>query len=618
MTRLIQKIKKIFYLEIDQLPEGGIKKLPTSLWAFIWFFVKQIKGVLITMAIIEGFFAFLLSYQIWYVGFLVEQGQYTKALVWLGVALAVIRFVTESFMESFHHITFAPYVRDFIRRQLYWYTSRHSLAFFQNDFAGRIANKLLQSAPSLQDVIRSVVGSLWYAFVFTISNVWFLFGANVWLAVTLSVWLVLYCFMLMYFVPRIQARATAHSENMSILTGQVVDSFTNFLPIKYFARTADEDRRIVCLLKKHAGSLRHMNTQLCFMSLVVNALNGVLFIVTVLIGAYLVESNQATGIAAMAIALPMVYQAASQSHWIMYEVTRIFENLGTVQEGMETLTKDHEVTDKPDAQALVTKGPASIEYKSVMFNYGLELEEGGRPVLDGFNLHIPAGQKLGLVGKSGAGKSTVMNLLVRAYDLESGEIVIDGQNIADVQQRSLREHITVVTQESYLFHRSIEENIRYGLPGASMEEVMDAAKRAYAHDFILGLEDDKGRTGYKAHVGERGGKLSGGQRQRISIARAILKQAPILVLDEATSALDSESEQAIQSALESIMSHKTVIAIAHRLSTLRQMDRIIVMESGRIIEDGTHNKLKKLKNGHYAKLWHMQSGGFLGDNEEEI
>jgi len=345
---------------------------------------------------------------------------------------------------------------------------------------------------------------------------------------------------------------------------------------------------------------------------VINVLNTILLISTAFVGFWLIETQGQAGIAAMAMALPMVLQATFQSNWIMFEVSGIFENLGQVQEGIDVLSKPHSVVTKKGAQDLIVDGkPASIDYRSVSFDYD-RVDEGQKAILEKFNLSIPAGQKVGLVGRSGAGKSTITNLIMRAYDVKAGEIAINDQNIADVTQYSLRTNITVVTQESYLFHRSIFDNIQYGKPDATMDDVIEAAKRASAHEFILGLEDSEGRKGYEAHVGERGVKLSGGQKQRIGIARAILKDAPILILDEATSALDSESEHAIQTALESIMDNKTVIAIAHRLSTLRQMDRIIVMDQGQIIEDGTHDELVAIKGGHYAKLWAMQSGGFLG------
>jgi ATP-binding cassette subfamily B multidrug efflux pump len=349
---------------------------------------------------------------------------------------------------------------------------------------------------------------------------------------------------------------------------------------------------------------------------VIDFLNSLLLIFTTLAGLWLIANGGADstiGVAALAMALPMALQATFQSGWIMFEVSGISENLGRVQDTIDTLAKPHKVVDKKDAPDLrVENNKADIAFKNVSFNYGQAVGTDG-PILENFSLDIPAGQKVGLVGRSGAGKTTVTGLLVRAHDIPRGEILVAGQNIADVTQDSLRRHITVVTQDSYLFHRSVRDNIAYGFPDATQEQIEEAARRANAHEFILKLEDNRGRKGYDAHVGERGVKLSGGQRQRVSIARAILKPAPILILDEATSALDSESEHAIQDALEDIMQDKTVIAIAHRLSTLRLMDRIIVMDAGVIIEDGSHDELIRRKNGHYAMLWSLQSGGFLAD-----
>ncbi len=601
-------------IEINRMPDEGIKDLPTKLYPFIWYFIRQVKGPTLGIAITEGIFAVLISVMFWYVGALVEQGDYGAAMLWLGGALLLIRFVTGTLAEIFYHLIYIPYVCNVVRHQLYWYTARQPLSFFQNDFAGRIANKLQQTGPSLRDAVKSAIGAVWFAAVFTISNLYFLSSVNIWLALPLVIWLIGYILVLWHFTPKVQARSKAHSEDFSTFMGQLVDSFTNALPIKYFARTRHEDQRVLDLLYQHSKSLRHATGTIWLMSFVIDILNTVLLISTAAVGFWLIETQGQPGIAAMAMALPMVLQATFQSGWIMYEVSGIFENLGNVQEGIDVLTKPHEVVTKKGAKDLKIDGkPASITYKSVCFDYDRQEGSDTRPVLENFNLSIPAGQKVGLVGRSGAGKSTITNLIVRAYDVKSGEIMINDQNIADVTQHSLRSSITVVTQESYLFHRSIFENIQYGKPDATMDEVIEAAKRASAHEFILNLEDNKGRKGYEAHVGERGVKLSGGQKQRIGIARAILKDAPILILDEATSALDSESEHAIQAALESIMDDKTVIAIAHRLSTLRQMDRIIVMDAGQIIEDGTHDVLIQKENGHYAKLWRMQSGGFLGE-----
>ncbi len=612
LNTIIKKCDEPFHIKIDKLSPKGVESLPNKLWPFIWSFVKQVKVPTIAIAAIEGILAISISLMFWYVGILVDNGDYTAAILWLGLALLLSRLITEILIEALYHLVYTPYVCNVVRHQLYWYTIRQPLSFFQNDFAGRIANKLQQTGPSLRDAVKSALGSVWFCVVFSATNLYFLYSVNLWLGIPLTIWIISYILILKYFTPKIQERSKAHSEDFSTFIGQLVDSFTNALPIKYFARTRHEDDRVLGLLNQHSKSLRHATGTIWLLSFVINVLNTILLISTAFVGFWLIETQGQAGIAAMAMALPMVLQATFQSNWIMFEVSGIFENLGQVQEGIDVLSKPHSVVTKKGAQDLIVDGkPASIDYRSVSFDYD-RVDEGQKAILEKFNLSIPAGQKVGLVGRSGAGKSTITNLIMRAYDVKAGEIAINDQNIADVTQYSLRTNITVVTQESYLFHRSIFDNIQYGKPDATMDDVIEAAKRASAHEFILGLEDSEGRKGYEAHVGERGVKLSGGQKQRIGIARAILKDAPILILDEATSALDSESEHAIQTALESIMDNKTVIAIAHRLSTLRQMDRIIVMDQGQIIEDGTHDELVAIKGGHYAKLWAMQSGGFLG------
>ena len=600
-----------FRIDIDQLPPEGLDRLPTKLWPFMWFFIRQIKGLLIFIMTMELLAAVSSSVIFWYVGRLVKQENYSEALLLGGLALVFLRQQMLGVLRGTYDLLYTPYIGNVIRRQLYWYTARQSLSFFQNDFAGRIANKLIQSAPSLRDVIKSSIGAVWFASIFTISNLYFMTHISVWLALPLAVWIVLYGITLRVFVPKVQRRSAAHSHVMSHLTGQVVDGFTNFLPIKYFARTAHEDGRMIELLNDHSRTFRATTSTIWKMSLVIDLLNTSLLVATAFVGFWLIRTRGHEGVAAMAMALPMALQATFQSGWIMFEISGIFENLGRVQEGIEALTKPHTVVNAENATFLqISNRMASIAFNKVSFQYG----QDNNLVLRDFDLIVPAGQKVGLVGKSGAGKSTITSLIMRAYDVQDGEILIDGQNIALVTQDSLRENITVVTQESYLFHRSIKDNILYGNLDASMKEIIAAAKQANAHDFILGLEDNHGRKGYDAHVGERGVKLSGGQRQRIGIARAVLKDAPILILDEATSSLDSESEHAIQLALESVMTHKTVIAIAHRLSTLRQMDRIIVMEAGQIVEDGTHEELIRKTDGSYARLWSMQSGGFLKED----
>ncbi len=605
--RILNFLKDKFFIDITTLPEDGIERLPDKLWPFMWFFLRQIKGLLILILSLEFIVAITVSLLFWYVGQLVEDGAYTHSMLVAGVALMVLRVIGHVGLRFVYEILYIPYFGNLVRRQLYWYTARQSLSFFQNDFAGRIANKLIQ-APALRDAVESTVGAVWFALIFTISNLWLMTVVNAWLTIPLLLWLVGYILTLICFVPKVQRRSTVHAESMSTLTGQVVDSLTNFLPTKYFARTRYEDRRVIGLLQDHSDTFRAATGTIFQMTVIIDVLNVLLLIGTAAIGFWLIETTGQAGVAAMAMALPMALQATFQSGWIMFEVANIFENVGRVQEIVDTLSKPHTIIDNKEAKPLeIQNGQAEIAFKNVTFHYG----QDSKTVMEGLSLNIPAGQKIGLVGRSGAGKSTVTSLLVRAYDVEGGEILINGQNISHITQNSLRRQITVITQDSYLFHRSVMENIRYGYPDASMEQVMEAARQANAHEFILGLSDSKGRTGYKALVGERGVKLSGGQRQRVGIARALLKNAPILMMDEATSALDSESEHAIQTALDKIMKNKTVIAIAHRLSTLRQMDRIIVMDQGRIIEDGTHDDLIAAPNGHYAKMWAMQSGGFL-------
>lgn len=606
------KIDSKLYIEIDRFPDGGIKELPDKLIPFMWFFMRQIKWFLAFILIVELLLAGSSSIIFWYVGELVKQEEYTKAMLLGGLAILLVRQLFIAIIHGAYDLVLIPYFGQLARRQLFWYTANQSLGYFQNDFAGRIANKIIQ-IPRLRDAVKSIIGSVWFAGIFTVTNLYFMFGVHWALGLPLMFWLFGYIATLWYFVPKIKNRSTIASEDLSMLTGQVVDSLTNALPAKYFARVKYEDERIVKQLKKHSRSMRNVTGTFWRMSVVIDFLNSGLLIATTLVGLWIVQTQGHIGVAALAMALPMALQATFQSGWIMFEVSGVFESLGQVQDSIDTLAKPHKVTDKKGAPDLETeKGGAEIVFKDVCFNYGQERGDE-KPVLEDFTLEIPAGQKVGLVGRSGAGKTTITGLLVRAHDIADGEIAINGQNIAEVAQDSLRSNITVVTQDSYLFHRSVRDNILYGHPDASEEEVIAAATKAHAHDFIPTLEDNRGRKGYEAFVGERGVKLSGGQRQRVAIARAILKKAPILILDEATSALDSESEHAIQEALESIMEGKTVIAIAHRLSTLRQMDRIIVMEEGQIIEDGTHNSLIRKKDGHYAKLWKMQSGGFLAE-----
>jgi ATP-binding cassette subfamily B multidrug efflux pump len=428
-------------------------------------------------------------------------------------------------------------------------------------------------------------------------------SADLWLVLPIAAWFAGYVALLTYFVPRMRDRSKLTSEARSYLTGRVVDSYTNILTVKLFARAREEDDYVRDALEYHTERFLTQQRLISAFGTLLNVLNAIL-IATAGALAITLWLRGAIEVGAVAMVLPLAFQLTNMSRWVAFSITDIFEDVGVVQEGMMTIARPLQLVDQEDAKPLiVTKG--RIAFQDVRFGYGRETG-----VLDGFTLNIEPGEKIGLVGRSGAGKSTAVNVLLRFFDIEDGRILIDGQDISTVTQESLRAQISVVTQDTSLLHRSIRDNIRYGRPSARDEEIVAAAKLAHADEFILGLEDWKGRHGYAAQVGERGVKLSGGQRQRIAIARVILKNAPILVLDEATSALDSEVEAAIQASLGTLMAGKTVMAIAHRLSTIAQMDRLVVLDRGRIVEQGTHAALLRA-NGHYAALWRRQSGGFI-------
>jgi ATP-binding cassette subfamily B multidrug efflux pump len=439
-------------------------------------------------------------------------------------------------------------------------------------------------------------------------------SADAWLTLPIIGWFAGYVGLLCYFVPRLRDRSKISSEARSALVGRIVDSYTNILTVKLFARPRDEDNYVRDAVERHTDVFLRAQRLLTMFGTLLNVLNALLIAGAGAI-AITLWLNSAVEVGTIAMVLPLTLQLTNMSRQIAVQITDLFEEIGIVQEGMITIAKPLQLVDPDGAKALEIR-EGKITFDDVRFGYGRETSarEDGRlspfAVLDGFSLTVRPGEKIGLVGRSGAGKSTVVNLLLRFFDLEGGRILIDGHDISQTTQESLRAQISVVTQDTSLLHRSIRENIRYGRPEASEEEIVTAARLAHAEEFITMLEDWRGRRGYDAQVGERGVKLSGGQRQRIAIARVILKDAPILVLDEATSALDSEIEAAIQQSLGTLMAGKTVIAIAHRLSTIARMDRLVVLDHGRIVEQGTHEQLLRA-NGHYAALWHRQSGGFI-------
>jgi ATP-binding cassette, subfamily B, multidrug efflux pump len=591
---------------------------PQSLLGFYWHFVGQARG-LFGLMFLTGLAVALVDTLIpIFIGRLVRLmeaadraaafEQALPALLTMAAVVLVLRplaLMTDSLVRN---NAVVPGVTSLIRWQSHWHVVRQSWPFFQNDFAGRIANRVMQTSNAVRESVVSSIRGVWYITVYGVSAL-VLMSASDWrLAVPTALWFAAYVLVLRHFVPQMRDLAKASSELRSSVMGRVVDSYTNILTVKLFARARDEDAYVRETIDEHTVAIQaHMRLITRFMTTLA-VLNAMLLVSTAAIGIWL-WSRGSVDAGTVATALPLAWTIANVAGWVSWEVTGIFENIGVVQEGMETIAVPHSLTDKAGARELeVPRG--EVRFENVDFTYG---RRDGKKVLDALDLTVKPGERVGIVGRSGAGKSTLVNLLLRFHELEGGGIRIDGHDIREVTQESLRAAIGMVTQDTSLLHRSIAANIGYGRPGASQEEIVAAAKRAQAHEFILGLADWKGRTGYEAHVGERGVKLSGGQRQRVAIARVVLKDAPILVLDEATSALDSEVELAIQEQLLGLMEGKTVIAIAHRLSTIARMDRLIVLDEGRIVEQGTHAQLIAL-GGHYATLWAHQSGGFLAED----
>ena len=586
---------------------------PAGLVAFYWHFAKQAK-ILFFGLFAAGFVVALLDVTIpVFIGRVVDlishnNPQELLAAYWPQLAgmVAVLLIARPLALVSQHLImnqAIAANVSNRIRWQSHWHVVRQSWAFFQNDFAGRIATRVMQTGPAIRESLVALLTAVWFILIYGTSSLILLAHADLWLAVPVLLWFAGYVGMLSFFVPRMRDRSKVMSEARSMLTGRIVDTYTNIVTVKLFSRAREEEAYVRDAIDHHTARFHEQLRLNTLFALTLTTLNALLITVT---GAFAIVlwSQGHIGVGVVAMALPMTMQIVSASGWVAWQVTGIFENIGVVQEGMITIAKPHTLVDNPGAPALqVTHG--DVLFDKVRFGYGRDTA-----LLDSLTLHVKPGEKIGLVGRSGAGKSTVVNLLLRFFEVEGGRILIDGQDIAAVTQESLRTQVSVVTQDTSLLHRSIRDNIRYGRPDATEADIVAAAEMAHAHDFILDLEDQMGRKGYKAQVGERGVKLSGGQRQRIAIARVILKDAPSLVLDEATSALDSEVEAAIQSSLDVLMHGKTVIAIAHRLSTIARMDRLVIMDKGRIVEQGTHDGLLR-QNGHYAGLWRHQSGGFI-------
>jgi ATP-binding cassette, subfamily B, multidrug efflux pump len=602
---------------IDSPASAKEKGPPPGLLAFYWHFVKQTKWLYFAM-LLTGLFVALIDTLIpVFIGRLVGLMSVTDrsaaianelpALIAMGVLLLVGRPTAQMLDSLVRNNAVIPGVTTLIRWQSHWHVLRQSWSFFQDDFAGRIANRVMNTSNALRESVVSSIRAVWYILVYGVSALVLMFATDARLALPTLAWIIGYMFFLWYFVPRMRDLSKASSEARSAVMGRIVDSYTNILTVKLFASAKDEDAYVRDSLLDHQAKISaHMRLITKFM-LVLTIMNATLLVSTAAIGVWSWMNGSVTA-AIVATALPLVWQISNMAGWVSWEVTGIFENVGVVQEGMETIAVPHKLLDAPNAPAIKVD-KARIEFDNVNFSYGLAAS-GKRSVLENFNLTIAAGERVGVVGRSGAGKSTLVNLLLRFHDVEGGRILIDGQDVRDVSQESLRSVIGMVTQDTSLLHRSIASNIRYGQPDAELSDIKRAAGQAQADEFIENLRDWQGKEGYEARAGERGVKLSGGQRQRVALARVLLKNAPILILDEATSALDSEVEAAIQDQLESLMQGKTVIAIAHRLSTIARMDRLVVMDQGQIVEHGTHAELIAT-NGLYASLWQRQSGGFI-------
>lgn len=599
-------------------PEELPSKPPATIASFISHYAKPFWPLILVGALFSITISITEVYLFALVGNLVDwlasSGRdafwetYKHRLIFVGALILIVLPILKFLYES---VTNQGLLGNFAMRtrwQAHRYLLRQSIEFYQNDFAGRVAAKMMQTSLGVRDAVIKVTAVVLYVIVYFTSAVVLFAASDLRLTAPMLMWLVGYVLSLRYFIPKLRDISIEQAEARSMVTGRVVDSYTNIPTVKMFAHAQAEDgyaqEGMQVFLDTVYRQMR-VSTWLTFVLTCMNA--GLLFLIAAT-SIYLWHLN-AVSVGAIAFAMGLVMRMQGMSQWIMWEIAGLFENIGVVQDGIETISQDIAVNDQPSAKPLVVSG-GEIKFEQVSFNYGKELASGAGGIINNFNLTVASGEKIGIVGRSGAGKSTLVNLLLRFYDIERGHIHIDGQAISEVTQESLRAHIGMVTQDTSLLHRSVTENIRYGKPQATAEEVIHAAKLAKADQFILDLEDLAGRKGYEAHVGEHGVKLSGGQRQRIAITRVLLKNAPLLILDEATSALDSEVEAAIQESLTPLMQGKTVIAIAHRLSTIAAMDRLVVMDAGSIIETGTHAQLIE-KGGLYADLWSHQSGGFL-------
>lgn len=606
-----------FESRVDPFPQDAPEQPPNRLLAFCVHYTQGAWRWLIIISILTAIIAVL---QVIIFGFLGEVVDWLAtadretffqdefwSLVWMcAVVMLFIPGLGALHTMLMHQTIFGNFPMR-IRWRAHRYMLGQSFGFYQDEFAGRVATKVMQTALGVRETVAKIIDVMVYVVVYFGGALVLVGSLDMAMMLPFIGWLCFYIALLAYFLPKMRHISELQSNARSTMTGRIVDSYTNIMTVKLFAHSSGEQDYARDSMKQFLDTVHPQMRLASKLNISLDISNSLLLFAVGTVGLFSWQAGNAS-VGAIAVGVGLVMRLEGLSHWVMWELAGLFENIGMAEDGMKMLSKPVSVNDKKGAGALAVTGGA-IAFDKIRFNYG---KDGG--VIDKLTLNVAPGEKIGLVGRSGAGKSTLMNVLLRLYDLEGGAVRIDGQNIADVTQESLRRQIGVVTQDTSLLHRSIRDNIAYGRPDASDADIIEAAKRANAHEYILDLVDLQGRKGYDAHVGERGVKLSGGQRQRIAIARVFLKNAPILVLDEATSALDSEVESAIQESLNALMEGKTVIAIAHRLSTIASLDRLVVLDKGAVIEEGSHEQLS-VGNGLYAQLWARQSGGFLGLDE---
>ncbi|MGB2784094.1 ABC transporter ATP-binding protein [Psychrobacter sp.] len=629
---------RFFETRLPAFPETPMP-LPSprdGMLKFLWACTNGLRGWLLIFMILSAGIGIYEAMLFAWIGNIVDWlGVYTPQNLWLEkgdmlLLMLAVMIVSPLWIALSSFIHFQTLQGVFPMQMRWRFHQRmlgQSMQFYQDEFSGRVSAKVMQTALAVRDTVMTVTDMFMYVTVYFITSGVILFNLDSLLLIPFIVWLVLVALTIWYFIPKLKQTAIVQADARALMTGRITDAYANIMTVKLFSHSRRELSYAKNAMGQFLGTVHAQMRWVSYLEVSTHLISVILVSGTAAIGLYLWQQG-AVGVGAIAAATAMALRLNGLTRWIMWQTASLFESIGTVQDGMRTLSAPQKIIDKPNAPALkVTEGRIVFDHVDFSYENDSDAVEGDSldtvktsatpttktKLLDNFYLDIKSGEKIGLVGRSGAGKSTLVNLLLRFFDVDSGKILIDGQAIDEVTQESLRQQIGMVTQDTSLLHRTVRENIAYGRPDATDEEIITAAKQAQAWDFIKDLYDDKGNTGLDTQVGERGVKLSGGQRQRIAISRVMLKNAPILLLDEATSALDSEIEFAITESLNDIMTGKTVIAIAHRLSTIAALDRLVVMDKGKIIEQGSHDELLNL-HGVYARLWHRQSGGFLGED----